>query len=379
MMQCRYDALSQSIGGYAQTHIPLILDNGKELVPAVTADDIGIYCLIPKMCYHFGLSLDSAILWFFNFITFGSLAFGLFGFFLLYRSWIARIISWSGLLFASLIVCKYGFTDVYRAASIMLAIIPLSLYFLHKNTQSKWLPTFLFCTGMAAGFFNYIRGHSGTTALVFVLGLLLLNSAFAWRKKAWLCLFVAGGFVLPIIYFNHQYHLYKTYAQSHFPHQNLDSGVHVFWHQIYIGLGYLQNPYGFAYDDNVAIAKVHELNAKIAYPSKESEHLLANELMHFTQQHPFFVIATVGAKMGILFLFFILYANIGIFAALWRRKRTIIDEAFFLLLLISALPGILAIPSEQYSLAFIATAILFNIITVVSFFKHDTPSKGCHE
>ena len=96
----RYQDLQHVIEGYKQTSVPLVMHNGQHVMPYATTggDDIGIYLLIPKLAKFFNLSADQAISLFFYGIIFSSLALGLLGFFLLYKTVWERFVACVGLL-----------------------------------------------------------------------------------------------------------------------------------------------------------------------------------------------------------------------------------------------------------------------------------------
>ena len=129
----RYAHLVNCLAGYKKTGVSLIECNGSALMPSFAADDLGIYILIPKLAHVLHCSIDTAISIFFNGILFGSFLAGLAAFFLLYRSWLSRIISFFCL--SSLVLFSFfKVGDVYVLyVSSALALIPWTLYFLTTN------------------------------------------------------------------------------------------------------------------------------------------------------------------------------------------------------------------------------------------------------
>jgi hypothetical protein len=94
-------------------------------------------------------------------------------------------------------------------------------------------------------------------------------------------------------------------------HENL--GRHTIWHAANLGLGYLPNRYGIAWDDNVSAVTVRRLNPGARYVSVESEATLRTEYFRLAREDSRLVIdnltsksrvilADIPARMGLLWL-----------------------------------------------------------------------------
>ncbi len=361
IMESRYIHLARALEGYTRTGVALIEYNGTELAPSLPADDIGIYCIIPKIAKVFSLPLDTSIHIFFVGITILASILGAAGFFSLYRSFFTRTISYLGITFLTLYCLQI--TDVYLAYAVTaIAIIPWALYFTQRNNNSVFFPLFTFLAVICIGFFHYIRANSGTAALIF-LTLLIVTMPQPKLKKALLVGLIFLGIIFPVLYFKSVISKTQAYAHQHLEGR-LGDPYHPFWHQMYIGLGFLSNDLGLSYDDSVGFRLVEKSAPNTPYPSAASEKILKNEVSRLRKEHFIFVVHTVGAKLGITLLYFLLFANFGIFAAFFYPQRWRIIFAFFCALAFSALFGIIAIPYRDYLLGFFACATLFGITSI---------------
>ena len=72
-------------------------------------------------------------------------------------------------------------------------------------------------------------------------------------------------------------------------HNTYDS-KHIFWHNIYIGLGFITNDLGLCYSDSCSESKARETNPKVLTYSGEYEQILKNETINICRHHPQFVI-----------------------------------------------------------------------------------------
>ena len=369
MMGCRYNVLTRSIEPYVQTGVSLLQQYEGRLYPAITADDIGMYCIIPKIVHYFGISLNSAIAYFYNGLLFGSLMLGIVGFMLLFRSWTARAASIIGLLMLTKFVSEP--MDVYRiAGTVIMGTVPLLLYFVQRNIKSKWFYPFLLYAGLYSGLAHYVRIHSGTPVAILVLVLILFSKTTALSKRIIIIATFAAGFAGSSAYFMYEWHKHVTYVQEKIPDARVDSGAHVFWHQIYIGFGFIENDKDIRYDDHVADMKVQSIRPNTPYPCSASEAILKNEVIKLMKEDYFFVLRTLGAKLGVIFLLFLLFANFGVIATILYPKDWFVELAFLLSLGFSSIPGILTIPHHMYLLGFVAIATMYGIFSIGYSLEH---------
>lgn len=367
IMGCRLANLQLVIDGFAHTQVPLVLFDGTNLLPFIAVDDVGIYVLIPKLVRLLGISLNQAINLFFYTITGASFILGLVGFFLLYQSTIMRLISTLAILLLGWFLIRLDISEVYLLyLAANLSTIPLFLYFIRKNNNSCLFYAYLFMAGIILATAHYIRSYAGLGALVFITLLLTLYPLIQWRKKIILLGLLAGGFACPIYYFTTIIQEYTNYAQQHFPHHS-QLMEHPFWHPLYLGFGFLNflNRDDIRWDDSCGemVAKDQNPNVTTTQTIEYEAIIKEKTYLLFKEQLPF-VILTLFAKLGILLSFLLIFANIGLLAALFFPKPWYLELTFFCSLATQAIFPLIALPHFCYSLGFITLATLYGILSI---------------
>lgn len=253
----------------------------------------------------------------------------------------------------------------YLAAG--LAIVPLFLYFMYKNSGSYLFYWYLFFTGIILGTFHYIRAYSGLGTLVFIITLLLIDTFANTRKTIILLGLLAAGFACPVIYFSSVIKEYTNYAQQHFPQNSQLIMQHPFWHQAYLGFGFLKwmNDDNIRYEDRHGQETVERCDPHItSLQTTAYEAILKEKTLLLFKKQPLFVCFTLFAKIGAMLLFFLIFANIGIGAALLFPKPWYLELAFFLGLATNAIFPLITMPFLSYSLGFIAFATLYGLMSI---------------
>ena len=368
MMPCRLLNLHYVIEGFIRTKVPLILFDGAKLSPFLGFDDIGIYVFIPQLVRLLGINLEQAINLFFYGFVFISFLLSIIGFLLIYKSLVPRCCSIAGLALLMFFLFKFQISDVYLTyVATSLSTIPLFLYFIQKKIESQFFYLFLVISGMLLGTFHYLRAHSGLGALVFIIVMLLFNNIIDYKKKLMLLCCILFGLACPRFYFKSIINTYESYTHIHFPESRKLLTIHPFWHSAYIGFGFLNfwNYDNIQYDDSCACDKVHQRNPLISIDqTEEYEAILQEETILLWKKQPFFVLFTIFAKIGILFLFLLIFSNIGLLAALFFPKSWNLELAFFCSFVINSLFPIMAHPGFWYAIGFITMATLYGIISI---------------
>jgi len=361
LMSCRYDTLKAVLLGFEKTGLQLIDSDGVQFFPSGISDDIGLYYFVPKLVRCFGISLDQAIYIFFHGMVFTSLVLALIGFFLLSKSWIFRAISSAGLFIFWVLACR-GLTDVYLVqTAIVMAVIPLALYFLKKNRVTIPFFLFIFFSGISIGVSHYIRLHSSVGVLLFLcLGILFFLSA-QWKKKVTLLAVLLAGILIPFLHFNS---VLKERRQFFGDTYETFEPRHVFWHSIYAGLGFLDNKFGIKWDDSVIVKKVEESHPNAVYPTKAYEEVTKQEVLKFVQNNFSFVRLTLFAKLGVIFYYLLIFANIGLLLSFFYKKPWILEFMFWSAIAFNSLFGLLVMPFKGYLLGMIAFATVYGLVSI---------------
>ena len=372
IMECRYIILQKLLAAFGRTQVPLVGFDGSKLIPFLTFDDVGLYLFVPKIVQFFNVSLQHAIDTFFYAQIACASVLGIVGLLLLFRSNIARFVSLlSFCLFLGFIF--YQLRDVYIAYfASFFAIIPLFLYFILNNNDSKLFNYFLVIAGIVIGASHYVRSYSSLPVLGFIVCMVLLNRRFVLMKKITLLWCVFLGIFIAGCYFENVIGKYKNFAQTHFKEFDSLQTKHVFWHQVYIGFGFLKfnNKDNIMYDDSCGDHKVRQIDPEISMSQTSSyEAVLKNEVFKLIRTQFSFVVWTIFAKLGVLLFYLIFFANVGLLAFFYTAFRYDLVLSFLCTFGLSSITPLLTVPIPQYALSFICCAFVFGLFYTQQFLE----------
>lgn len=362
MMEIRYESLHQTLAGLEKTKIQLIGYDGSHFHPAGYSDDGGIYYFIPKIAHAFNIPIDSAMMVFYFGWNLTALSLGVLGSLLLFKTWTEKIIALIALALLSIIVFTHGYVYVFQASAVV-ATIPLFLYFRKANRASAGFVVFCVLAGAWLGVSNHLRSYAGVGPSIFICIVLAYSIRASWKNKGILAGAAVIGFMIPTLYANYLLEQRNDYLAAH-ESISWKYAPYPFWHNIYIGFGYLDNDLGIRYADGVANAKVLSVAPGTQYLSQEYVDILRNEVFKLFTEHTYFVLKTIAAKGWKMALLFLMYANIGVLAALAYPKGRALDLAFLFGMLFQTSFGFLVIPKDSYLLGFIAFATLYGVVSI---------------
>ena len=373
IMECRFVTLQKIVAAMEKIQIPFVGFDGSKFVPFLTFDDVGLYLFVPKIVQFFNVSLQQAIDIFFYSQIGVAFVLGLIGFLLLFKAKIStQIVSClSFCLFLRLIF--YQLYDVYNEYLVsFLSIIPLFLYFALRNSDSKFFNYFLVFAGIIIGFSHYVRTYSSLPVLGFIMCMVVLHANLEFIKKIILlaCLFL--GIFISSCYFEHAIKLYRNFAQTHFKEFDSLQTKHVFWHQVYIGFGFLKfnNKDDIRWDDAFGDYKVRQINPDVSISqTSDYERILKNEVIKLIKTQLYFVIWTIFSKLGILLFYLLFFANFGLFAFYYSVRRYDLIIAFLCTFGLSSITPLLTLPTPQYALSFICCAFVFGLFYILQFLE----------
>lgn len=362
IMECRYTFLQKLIAALDKVCVPLVGFDGTKLVPFLNFDDVGIYIFIPKIVKFFQISLDQAIDLFFYSQLSITFCLGLLGFLLLFRTLPSIVFSF--LSFALFLrFSYYSVFDVYVEYLVStMSIIPLFLYFMLKNPESKLFNYFMVFAGIIICFTHYVRSYASLPVIGFIICMVLLNQKLMSIKKLMVLLCMMLGICISMVYFKTTIREYQQYANNNFPEFDHLQTKHVFWHQVYLGFGLLKilNKDDITWDDSFGEKKVKERNPTISLvQTAEYEAILKQEVFDLIKNQRGFVLWTLFAKIGILLLYFLVFANVGLFAFFCFMRRWDLDIAFLCSFALSSITPLLTLPYYSYALSFMAFAFIF--------------------
>jgi glycosyltransferase involved in cell wall biosynthesis len=362
-MSDRHRDLRETVAGYERTGRELVAFDGASLLPAGCADDPGLFYFVPKLMRAAQLPLDRAIDLFFGGILICAVLVGSAGMLSLFDATWKRC---AGLLIILLLCAEAArIGDVYVIpVALAVAIVPLLLYLTAAAAAARKVAVFAICAGLLLGTANLIRSHSATSVLILTVILLCFRWTAKHRSKAVVLSLLAISILIPSLASKSILNRRDAYLRN--AGVNYANAVrwHPFWHTAYIGFGFLTNDIVPAYKDAVAASKVRSIAPETVYCSAEYEKYLRREVFAIVKQHPQFVLFTIFAKLGVILLFLLVSANVGLLAALLRPKPWPVELGFWGALWFSALPALLAIPGTPYLLGFLSLGMLYAVISI---------------
>ena len=254
IMTYRYVQLCETLAAYSQTGISLIAFDGSSYFQPGPSDDSGMFYYLPHLARPLGISLDRAIDLFYGGIATISFTSGLVGLLFLLRSFLARLLGTIGFL-VIFALCFYK-GDIYLIqSSIVITVVPWFLYLVQRKANPATLLFFAIGVGLCSGVANNIRAHAGTVVTIFVALITLLHTGWARWQKLVLVGSMLLALLLPILHFRHLLASRDAYLAAIQPNGTYPPRGRAYWHTIYIGFGFLTNPYVPAYLDQVANKK----------------------------------------------------------------------------------------------------------------------------
>ena len=100
------------------------------------------------------------------------------------------------------------------------------------------------------------------------------------------------------------------------------------------------------------------------YPTSGYELVIRNLVFSLVLEKPFYVLSVFFAKLGVVSMYFLIFAHGGIPVAFLFPKPSLWDKAFVFTFLVSMIFPLLAIPVTVYMASFITVATLFSVISI---------------
>jgi hypothetical protein len=245
-------------------------------------------------------------------------------------------------------------TDIYWiSAWAILVCLPLVLVIYDRDRWDRGSILVLLTAVALGGFASSIRSHAGLPILIAAALTVLLRDR-RWRARALAVTALALTYLATSSFVLAAAREYRDHSTG----VNFTANTptkHPFWHSMYLGLGYLPNPYGIKWNDAIASEAVSRENPTAVYLSDEYERTLRGLYLDIVRDDPGFVASTYKAKLGELLrqvrteygLMLLLIPAMALFGGDRRRNQ-------MLLLLISPalaitlLPPLLTRPDSAY-------------------------------
>lgn len=365
LMPIRFQELSEAVAGFERTGVPLISVRGDSLIPtAGYTDDVGMYYLASKLATLFHISAGSAWDLLFFLIVIPCFAFGFLGMMAVLETRVSKV--FYSAMIGSLFITVFLSGDIYALApSLAVLAVPYLIRFSKSDTASgvsHWAICFLF--GIGAMLAHLIRAHSATAIVLVFIALFFFEKRGTLRQKLMSLVVIGVGMFAVALFFKMRYAERDAYLAKLQPEYVAPPQAHPFWHNVYIGFGFLDNDYGIRYQDEIAFKKAKEVSPKVMLLDAEYERILRNEIVALAKKNPLFVVRTVSAKAGVIGFYVLLFMNVGLFCALryglnWQLEIALLSGMGF-----NALPGILAVPYIPYLTGCFAFAVIYGAMQV---------------
>lgn len=309
LMPMRADGVQSAIHVLDQGGPPLLADtnnisfpriNGKATYtyyPLPQSDDPGLYLFGSLAGHVFGTD-DPRLIVKWAFVALFTLLAAIYPpvFFVATRSLLASLAVPLIVLFW--IVPKLEMDIYWVPAWAVLFCLPAILA-LRRHRLNGWAIAGYAATLFLAGFASSIRGHAGLPAALAALVAILATRATRMRRAlATLVALAAFAIVTPVgieiaravrSHEVHARHLKRAVAPDLAP---TPTG----WHVLYIGLGYLKNPYHIVYSDTSAYLAAKRVDPKVVYLSPHYRAIMRHLYLNMVVHHPGFVARTYLAK-----------------------------------------------------------------------------------
>lgn len=363
LMPCRYDELKYSLEGLNQTEVSLISTNGNSYWATGGTDDKGMYFFVPKLAKLFGISLDTSIDVFLGFLILFGTAISISCFFLLFKQALPRIISFVGIFLIAFLAFRNS--DVYIAGYFCTAsILPLFIVLSRNGARLDPIAVFVMLfSGIIIGISNFIRFHSGTGMLIFVVSWIFLTMNSSFKKKC-VCLALLLIAVSSVMGIERMVYAKRDRFLANSEKSNMINSNFPFWHLVYIGLGYLENNHGLFYKDTCGKNFIETHHPGVPYLSQQYDVIMKRESFSIIQHHFLFFLKTVLFKFGVLFYKILKYLNYGLIFCLYVGPSF---RSFFPVLLAALfymIPGLVLIPEDKYVLGMLTVVTLYGVFMI---------------
>ena len=370
IMPVRLGILSKTYHALCETGISLLKNNMTTYRPIEESfgGDIGCTYFITKLAYCFDLSLSDAILYWYGFLVGTASIIAFLGLSLHTKKLSQKLIAACGVFIFAYVSWKIG--DEYVVGFCVASWIPLTLNLFESKKYKALLP-YLFILGGVCCYYNFLRIHTGTLlALAFCIRFFCYKET--WLKKIGMTVFFCVGFLCAYQTSQLIFKTRNTLLQEHGVVYTKTNHIHTFWHNVYPGLGFIENDKNLYFDDNCSAQKVYSIDPEAYYLTEKYNDILRNEVVDICLHSPHFVMRNLFAKLGVLFYYLLLclLPFLWIVCAFQLPLRMQLTYAGACLW--GALPGVLTIPNALYLVGFIATVWYYGLHTLILALERNT-------
>lgn len=375
LMGIRYVDLLRAQRGLFCSGVPLVAFDGLRYRPAAAwSDDPGLYFLVPELARVTGLNIaDSADVLVASSVVLAAVM-GLWGFLKTAETVAGRCIGIIAFLLMVIQVLRIG--QVYALGVVpAIACAPWIIFFALRERLTSGSVLTMVVSGFLAAIANAIRSHSGLALLVFAVVMVFGVYKVRLTVRVVTALSLLAGLASAALVLHHIYDQRDEFLR-HQPGAVVESaGGHVFWHSVYIGFGFVGNSDVPAYRDDVAFNKAYQTRPDVTPYTSEYEQVMRDQVLNLARKRPVLVAGNVAIKLAIIFLYCLIFTNVGLYAAVIAPKEIAVESAFLLAIGMGVLPGILVVPVKPYILGGIVFCVIYAAFGV-DYALQNTEKKG---
>jgi hypothetical protein len=363
IMHKRYLSVVEAIAGLQQTGVPLVAAQKGVLDSANVNDDPGLYYFVPLLAQRFHLPADAAIDVFLGGMLGLAVLLGLLGCWLFLRTWPGRLAALVQVALVGGVALVTG--DVYVApVAAVVGGVPLFLYFVARGRADVPFGLFLFAVGVGTAIAQTVRTHAGTPVWLLIVTWLVLGFRAPRGRKLALVGSLVCGIVAWQAFFGTRIDRRDAYLVRHQPGYVLQHRDHIVWSSIYEGLGFLSNNHGLVWNDEAAGANIDRIAPGLRFTSPEYEQVVRGEVLRIAREHPYFTARTLFAKLGVMGMYLLFSAHLGLLAAMLSARSLVRDASFWPAMALAGVPGVLVMPWHGYVSGFLALSALYAVVSI---------------
>jgi hypothetical protein len=227
-------------------------------------------------------------------------------------------------------------------------ILPIAILIINKKIKSNFfIITPIFFIGLLL---DQFRSYASLGAIIFFTFVLVINTKKIFKKSVVLGLFVFY-IIAPLILNNYietkqNENYYKLFNSNYHSDVKVSASI---WYTAYRGLGFITGKIKGYHDEVILEFLETKRNNKNFSSSNENNKLLKNEIIRIIKTDPGFAVRLYSAKFGVILLYFIIFANVGLYVFLKSSAVKPSTKIAFLLTFIAySIPPMLAIPGLAY-------------------------------
>jgi hypothetical protein len=227
-----------------------------------------------------------------------------------------------------------------------------------------------------------IRAQSALPALVAIMVIIFLKLILpAWKSRKSNKVFCKSNIcaLLAVVSVGFSYILLEAIMPAVYSAINgtpRTTNSDQFWHSLYIGLGWADNPFGIIYNDDIALLRAVELGADMF--TRQARDVIRAEYLMLLRENTAFFISTYTSKLFSAFNLVRLLAGIPLlmsailYIVAFARNKKLVKKYLPALLIIAAgflfgtVEAVIAIPHVRYLFGSIAAAHLIPVMAVVA-------------